>query len=67
MWMTIQILTVALCVFAFTPWVVSPKVYTPLILGLPYSLGAGILVSVALLGLVILGAMFAPSVSGEKE
>lgn len=67
MWSIIRILAVTLCVFAFTPWVVSPEVYTPMVLGLPYSLGAGILVSVALIGLVVLGAIFAPSVSNGKE
>ena len=67
MWMIIRILVVAICVFAFSPVVVSPKVHTPLVIGLPFSLGAGILVSTALIGLVILGAIFAPSVPDRKE
>ncbi len=66
-WTVIKLATVLLCVFAFSPFVISPAVYTPYILGMPFSLGIGIIISLCLIVLVILGAYFAPPAESEEE
>ncbi|HBR96753.1 MAG TPA: hypothetical protein DD979_05180 [Gammaproteobacteria bacterium] len=61
LWSLTKILAVVLCVFAFSPTVLSPDKPTPAVWGLPVSLGLGIGVSLGLLVLVIVGALVAPS------
>lgn len=66
-WTVIKVATVLLCVFAFSPFVLSPADHTPYIIGMPFSLGVGIIISLGLIVLVILGAYFAPPTEDEKE
>lgn len=67
LWALTQLLVVALCVFAFSPFVLSPGTSTPEFFGLPRSLGLGLLVSLGFLVLLILGALFAPGDDSRKK
>lgn len=66
-WTIIKLVTIILCMVAFSPIVVSPREHLPYLIGLPFSLGAGILVSIGLILLVILGACFATQNNENNE
>ena len=64
-WTLIQAAAVVLTLIAFSPLVLNPQVHTPYILGMPYSLGLGVIISILFIVLVILGAIFAPNDEGK--
>lgn len=64
MWFTIRATAVLISLLAFTPLVISPNKTTPPLLGVPYTLWVGIAISISLIVLIILGAIFSPSNNG---
>jgi len=56
-----------LAIISFTPLILSPNTHTPYIFGMPFSLGAGILISIIFIVLVVIGALFAPNANEKEE
>ena len=67
-WLIIRVIAVLICLLTFTPLVISPNNTAPYFLGIPYTLWAGIAISISLIVLITLGAIFSPSNDGgDKE
>lgn len=66
-WRTIKITWVLLSILSFTPIVLSPSNYTPFVIGMPYSLGMGIIISGIFLILAVIGSVVAPKTEDTKE
>lgn len=67
-WRICTILVLVLVVLGYTPLMIPHGIYKPMIFGLPYSLWASFLVTVALVVLTYIGSKVHPgSDEGEEE
>lgn len=51
---------VALSILAFTPLVIPPSQYAPMLGGIPLTLWAGVLIAISLVGLTLVGSLVHP-------
>jgi len=67
-WKLCVVLVVVLMVLAYTPLMIPHGVYTPMILGIPYTLWTSFLITVLLVILTYIGAKVHPGGDeGEEE
>jgi hypothetical protein len=65
-WKICVILTILLTVTGFSPLILPGGVYKPMIMGIPYTLFASFLVTVALVTLTYIGARVHPGKDEEE-
>lgn len=66
-WLIIKILAIFISFLAYTPLVIPQNIIKPFFLGMPYTLWIGIIISITLIILTILGAIFAPNIDKTKS
>ena len=64
-WRILRTTAIILCLLVFTPLIIPKGVYTPELLGIPYSLWASFLITVALVFLTYLGTKVHRSIDEE--
>lgn len=58
---------IAVSVICFSPWVIPPNKYQPMFVGLPYTLWAGIAISIVMFLLTLFAAICISGSKGSKE
>lgn len=66
-WNMVMIFAALIIIVTFSPLIIPFNVYKPELLGLPYSLWTGILVSFILVGLTIYGSTVCPGSKNRKD
>ena len=65
-WRWCCIAVILLCILTFTPVIIPSGVYKPMLLGIPYTLWTGFLITVALVILTLIGTKVHPGMKDEE-
>lgn len=66
-WKICIVIVIALVVLGYTPLMIPAGKYKPMLLGIPYSLWMGFLVTVTLVVLTFIGSKVHPSNNNKEE
>jgi hypothetical protein len=66
-WRVCTALVVLLILLTFTPLIIPAGVYKPMVLGIPYTLWACFLITVALVVITYIGSKVHPGLDEEEE